>query len=238
VRPSILTIVICALAVAVAAGQSPAGSKAPRAGTAPPAASSAQSAAPVAPRPSPAPTPTPVNPGLALPPQITTKAQYSPTHLDFGTVQEGQSARRTLTVTPPAAGIVIVTVPKEDSFWVAEFRELGPLGGGNKNSPMGPMNTSIQRQLKTRTVYQPGQLAGDVQWNIGEGSAIQIDLVFQPKSNTLVASGPIYTAVWLKGPGPLKWSGWVRACGVFERKPSIVSDPGTGAPSGPTTCQF
>ncbi|HMF91085.1 MAG TPA: hypothetical protein VKL40_10595 [Candidatus Angelobacter sp.] len=236
-KRSISSVLALVFAVAVAAGQSPAGNKAPRAGAAP-ATNSSQSAAPAAPRPSPTPTPPLANPGLAQLP-ITTTAQYSPTHLDFGTVPEGQSARRTLTVTPPIGGIVIFSVPKDAWFWLAEYRELGPLGGGNKNSPMGPMNTSIQRQLKARNVYQAGQLTGDVQWNVGEGSAIQIDLVFQPKLNTLVPSGPTYTLVQLKGPGPMKaWSVSVRACGVFERKPSVVSDPGTGAPSGPKICQF
>lgn len=239
-RSLISSMLAFLVAVAVAAGQSPAGSKAPRAGS--PTAPTSPQAAPaaVAPRPVPSPTPTPpkLNPGLAQQP-ITTAAQYSPAHLDFGIVHEGQSARRTLTVTPPVGGIVIFSVPKDTSFWLAEFRELGPLGGGNKNSPMGPMNTSIQRQLKTRTVYQPGQLAGDVQWNVGAGSAIQLDLVFQPNPNTLLPSGPTYTALPLRGPGPIKaWSVWVRACGVFERKPPEVSGPGTGAPSGPTDCQF
>jgi len=104
---------------------------------------------------------------------------------------------------------------------------------------MGPMNTSIQRQLKSRTIYQPGPLNGDVQWNVGEGSVIQLDVVFQPKSNTLVASAPIYALVQLKGSGPIRaWSASVQACGVFQKKPPAVPDPGTGAPSGPKTCQF
>jgi hypothetical protein len=234
-KRSISYLLVLAYCAAAAAGQSPAGSKAPRAGTAP-AASSSQSAAPAAPRPSPAPTPPPVNPGLASAP-ITTTAQYSPRRLDFGAVLEGQSAKRTLTVTPPVAGAVTLSLPKDGWFWLAEYRELGPPGGGSKNPPMGPMNPSIQRQLKARTVYQAGQLAGDVQWNIGEGSAIQIDLVFQPKLNTLAASGPISILVQLKGPGPMKaWSVLVPACGVFEKKPPLIQGPGTGAPSSMQTC--
>jgi hypothetical protein len=239
-RRVISSVLVFLFAVAAALGQTPAGSKAPRAGSPTAASPSQASPAAVAPRPLPSPTPTPpkLNPGLA-PAPITTAAQYSPTHLDFGIVPEGRSARRTLTVTPPIGGIVIFTVPEGDWFWLAEFRELGPLGGGNKNSPMGPMNTSIQRQLKTRNVYQPGQLSGDVQWSVGQGSVIQIDLVFQPTSNTYAVSGPNYTAVELKGPGPMKaWSVYVRACGVFEAKHSRFPNPDNRAPQGSRDCQF
>ena len=240
-KRSISSVLALLFAVAAAVGQAPAGNKAPRAGTAP-ATSSSQSAAPVQPRPSPAPTPTPFNPGLAQLP-LNDTPHYSPARLDFGEVYQGHSAKRTLTLTPPIAGVVTFSALKDRLVWLAEYREMGPRGGGSKNSPMGPLNTSIQRQLKSRITYPVGQygqpISGDVQWNVSEGSEIQIDLVFQPavepySGKAVVGSGPKSVVVQLSGQGPRKpWSIGIPACGVFQAKPDWLGGPN---PSVGQTC--
>ena len=89
------------LAPALAAPQASAPSKAnPRATT---PATSPQTAAPaITPRTAPSPTPAPpkTNPGLA-PAAIADGPKYSPTQLDFGTIDYSASSKRTFSLTPP-----------------------------------------------------------------------------------------------------------------------------------------
>src|SRR5262249_60191540 len=179
-------------------------------------------------------SPRPVKPALAQLP-LNDTPRYSPARLDFGEVYQGHSAKRTLTLTPPRAGVVTFSALKDRVVWLAEYREMGPRGGGSKNSPMGPLNTSIQRQLKSRITYPVGQygqpISGDVQWNVSEGSEIQIDLVFQPAVEpysgvAVVGSGPISVVIQLSGQAPRKpWSICSPPCGVFQSKPSGFPSP-------------
>ena len=230
---ALINILIAAYATTLMA-QGAAAARAPRTGTAP--VGSQQTVTPAgAARPSPTPKQTLGNGGLAAQP-IVTAPQYSPKGLDFGAVQEGQSAKRTLTLTPATAGVITLSLPK-NCYWLAEYREMGPITGASKNSPMGPTKSSLQRQLKVRTTYLPGQAPGNVQWNVGEGSTIQIDLVFQPQPYSLAASGPIPISVLLSGTGPIRpWTVEVPACGIFQKKPALISPPTEGPRSGPQTC--
>lgn len=236
-RKSIASLLIVACLVAAAAAQSPAGTRSPRGTT--PAAGASQSAAPASPRPSPTPA-APFNRAMAQLP-LNDTPHYSPARLDFGTVLQGQSARRTLTLMPPISGIVTFSIAKDRVFWLAEYRELGPLTGGSKNSPGGLTGPSVQRQLKSRITYPVGQmLAGDVQWKVNEGSEIQIDLVFQPAVEPVsgvaaVGSGAQPRVFQFKGQGPTRpWSIAVPACGVFQAKaPPFPSPEG---PQLPQTC--
>src|SRR5215471_16997260 len=210
---------------ALAAGQTAAPSKAPRAGT-PPAASSPQTAAPaITPRTAPSPTPAPPkqNPGVA-PAPISMGPQYSPAQLDFGSLWDGESAKRTLSLTAPAAGQITLSFPGGGMFWLAEYREMGPVTGGSKNAPVNPTNiNTIQRQLRSRTTYQVGQpVSPFLQWNVSAGSEIQIDVVFLPithpkGTNGVVTPGQKSIIMGLSGPGVISpWSIHVPARGVFN----------------------
>jgi hypothetical protein len=187
--------------------------------------SSPQTAAPaITPRTAPSPTPTPpkVNPGVA-PAPISNSPQYSPAQLDFGSLWDGESAKRTLSLTAPAAGQVTLSFPGGGMFWLAEYREMGPVTGGSKNSPTSPRNNSFQRQLKTRTTYQVGTpVSPFLQWNVSVGSEIQIDVVFKPVSHPQGSTGVVEPGVksiimGLSGPGVIQpWSIHVPARGVFN----------------------
>jgi hypothetical protein len=131
--------------------------------------------------------------------------------------------------------VVTFSALKDQVVWLAEYREMGPLGGGSKNSPGGAIRNSIQRQLKSRITYPVGQfgqpISGDVQWNVSDGSEIRIDLVFQPavepySGKAVVGSGPKSVVVQLSGQGPRKpWSIGIPACGVFQAKPDWLTGP-------------
>jgi hypothetical protein len=206
----------------LAAPQASAPSKANPRATAP--GTSPQTAPPaITPRTAPSPTPAPpkLNPGVA-PGPISTGPQYSPAQLDFGSLWDGQSAKRTLSLTAPAAGQVTLSFPGGGMFWLAEYREMGPVTGGSKNPPMSPVN-SIQRQLKARTTYQVGQpVSPFLQWNVSAGSEVQIDVVFRPVSHPQGSVGVVDPGVksiimGLRGPGMVQpWEIHVPARGVFN----------------------
>jgi len=217
-----LAIVLLAYGLVAAAPQASAPSKVNPRATSP--AALPQTAAPaIAPRPVPSPTPTPpkLNPGVA-PAPISSGPQYSPSQLDFGSLWDGESAKRTLSLTTPAAGQITLSFPGGGLFWLAEYREMGPVTGGSKNPPMGPMN-SIQRQLKTRTTYQVGTpVSPFLQWNVSAGSEVQIDVVFRPVSHPQGSTGVVEPGVksiimGLSGPGVIQpWSIHVTARGTFN----------------------
>src|SRR5215471_8113880 len=158
------------------------------------------------PAPSPTPAPPKLNPGLA-PAPISMGPQYSPSQLDFGSLWDGQSAKRTLSLTAPSAGQITLSFPGGGMFWLAEYREMGPVTGGSKNPPTSPMNNSFQRQLKTRTTYQVGTpVSPFLQWNVSAGSEVQIDVVFRPLSHPngsvgVVEPGAKSIIIELSGPG-------------------------------------
>ena len=172
------------------------------------------------PAPSPTPAPPKLNPGVA-PAPISSGPQYSPAQLDFGSLWDGQSAKRTLSLTAPAAGQITLSFPGGGMFWLVEYREM--VTGGSKNSPTSPMNNSFQRQLKTRTTYQVGTpVSPFLQWNVSAGSEIQIDVVFKPVSHPQGSTGVVEPGVksiimGLSGPGVIQpWSIHVPARGVFN----------------------
>jgi hypothetical protein len=99
---------------------------------------------------------------------------------------------------------------------------MGPMTGGSKNPPLGPMN-SIQRQLKSRTTYHVGQPVKEyLQWNVGAGSEVQIDVVFRPVSHPQGSTGVVDPGVksiviGVSGPGLVRpWSIYVPARGIFN----------------------
>jgi len=217
-KRSISSALAFVFAVATVVGQSPAGSKAPRAGTAP-AASSSQSSAPVQPRPSPAPTPTPFNPGVA--PAPLNSPQYSPAQLDFGALWDGESAKRTLTLTPPMGGVVTVSFPGGGQFWLTEYRVFGPPRGGSKNTPTGQNVPVAQWVLKSRNTLPVGKSTPGYYPGIVEaGDQIQVDIVFQPVSHPKgIAFGPPEASIVIEiiGPGPTKsWAVKIPAHGAFN----------------------
>ena len=218
-----LAIVLLASGLVAAAPQASAPSKVNPRATSP--AALPQTAAPaIAPRPVPSPTPTPpkLNPGVA-PAPISSGPQYSPSQLDFGSLWDGESAKRTLSLTTPAAGQITLSFPGGGLFWLAEYREMGPVTGGSKNSPTSPMNNSFQRQLKTRATYQVGTpVSPFLQWNVSAGSEVQIDVVFRPLSHPngsvgVVEPGAKSIIMGLSGPGMVQpWSIHVPARGMFN----------------------
>jgi hypothetical protein len=213
-----LAMVLFACSLPAAAPQAPS-KVGQRATTAP------QTAAPAtAPRPVPSPSPTPpkVNPGVA-PAPISNGPQYSPAQLDYGSLWDGESAKRTLSLSAPEAGPITLSFPGGGLFWLAEVREMGPMTGGSKNAPMSPMNNTFQRQLKSRTTYQVGTpVPAFLQWNVSAGSEVQIDVVFKPLSHPQGTTGevaPGLKSIWmlLNGPGVSQpWSIKVLARGVFN----------------------
>jgi hypothetical protein len=223
-KTSVGKIILATLLLPLAAApQASAPSKAnPRAtnpGTSPQTAPPA-----ITPRTSPSPTPAPpkLNPGVA-PAPISNGPQYSPAQLDFGSLWDAESAKRTLSLTAPAAGQITLSFPGGGMFWLAEYREMGPVTGGSKNSPTSPMNNSFQRQLKTRATYQVGTpVSPFLQWNVSAGSEIQIDVVFKPVSHPQGSTGVVEPGVksiimGLSGPGMIQpWSIHVTARGTFN----------------------
>jgi hypothetical protein len=209
---------------ALAGGQTSAPSKASRSGqpTVPASPQSGASTAIAHPSPSPTPTPPKTNPALSQAP-IATGPQYSPSQLDFGALWDGQSAKRTLSLTAPAAGQITLSFPGGGMFWLAEYREMGPISGGSKNSATSAVNNSFQRHLKARTTYPVGTpVSPFLQWNVSAGSEIQIDVVFKPVSHPQGSTGVVEPGVksiimGLSGPGVLQpWSIHVPARGVFN----------------------
>jgi hypothetical protein len=156
------------------------------------------------------------------PAPISSGPQYSPAQLDFGSLWDGESAKRTFSLTTPAAGQITLAFPGGGEFWLSEYREMGPMTGGSKNPPFGPMN-SIQRQLKSRTSYPVGQPVKEyLQFNVSAGSEVQIDVVFKPVTHPQGSTGVVDPGVksiliGLSGPGLVRpWSVHVPARGVFN----------------------
>src|SRR5215472_14872811 len=124
--------------------------------------------------------------------------QHSPDQLDFGLVSVGASSLKTFTLTTNAAGNVSVTIPP-GPFRIAEFRELGALQGGSKNST-NPLNAGgFSPQVKSRITYRVGQ-SGPFQWSMAPNEQIQLDIVFAPKSQTI--TGVSSEVMNVNGPGP------------------------------------
>lgn len=61
---------------------------------------------------------------------VLTQPQYSPSHLDFGSLWDGQSACRTLSLTPPAAGTITLSIQGGNMFFLAEYREMASANWG------------------------------------------------------------------------------------------------------------
>ena len=230
----VISSVIFVFAVAAAIGQSPAGSKAPGAGS--PAAATSPQAAPAAaaPRPVPSPTPTPpkLNPGVA--PAPIGGPQYSPPQLDFGSLWEGESATRTVTLTPPMNGIVTVSFPGGGGFWLTEYRVFGP-PSGSKNDGIRQNGPISQWQLKSRSpVAVRKSIPGYYPQVVTAGDQIQVDFVFYPVSHpkgilpSSEAPGPKSIEIVIIGPGSTKfWSVKIPLHGVFNGpKTQSLSAPG------------
>jgi hypothetical protein len=140
---------------------------------------------------------TPVTPAVAAP--NTNTPQHAPDQLDFGTVPEGASAKRTFSLITNAPGYVTVNIPT-GPFRLVEFREMGP-ATGSKSFGAQPALPAV-RGVKSRIKYQEGQ-NGPYQWSMAPNTEIQIDIVFTPKP----PSGPGTAASKLTtlnatGPGP------------------------------------
>jgi hypothetical protein len=140
---------------------------------------------------------TPVTPAVAAP--ITNTPQHTPDLLDFGTVSEGSSTKRTFSLITNAPGYVTVNIPP-GPFHLAEFREMGPAPGG-KNFGAQPA-LPVAPGARSRIKYQEGQ-NGPYQWSMAPNTEMQIDIVFTPKP----ARGPEtavsqLTTLNATGPGP------------------------------------
>src|SRR5262249_44826884 len=102
----------------------------------------------------------PVTP--AVPAPITNTPQHAPDQLDFGTVSEGSSVKRTFSLITNAPGYVTVNIPP-GPFHLVEFREMVS-APGSKN--MGPQSTlPVAPVARSRIKYQEGQ-NGPYQWSM------------------------------------------------------------------------
>jgi hypothetical protein len=128
---------------------------------------------------------------------ISNTPQHAPDLLDFGTVSEGSSAKRTFSLITNAAGYVTVNIPP-GPFRLAEFREMGP-ATGSKNLGAQPAMPAVPG-ARSRMKYQEGQ-NGPYQWSMAPNTEMQIDIVFTPRPpsgpgtaasqlTTLNATGP------------------------------------------------
>src|SRR5215471_18920352 len=162
------------LAPALAAPQASAPSKAnPRATT---PATSPQTAAPaITPRTAPSPTPAPpkTNPGLA-PAAIADGPKYSPTQLDFGTIDYSASSKRTFSLTPPLAGDITLEFPA-GSFVAADLRRVPPINLGSK----GQSTRALVPPRKPVPISNNGQTE-TYKWNFAAGEEMQLDVLFAP----------------------------------------------------------
>jgi len=144
------------------------------------------------------PVPASAAPNASSSTAIFNAPQHSPDQLDFGLVSVGASSLKTFTLTTNAAGNVSVTIPP-GPFRIAEFRELGALQGGSKNST-NPLNAGgFSPQVKSRITYRVGQ-SGPFQWSMAPNEQIQLDIVFAPKSQTI--TGVSSEVMNVNGPGP------------------------------------
>jgi hypothetical protein len=133
-----------------------------------------------------------VAPAVAAP--ITNTPQHAPDLLDFGTVAEGSSAKRTFSLITNAPGYVTVNIPP-GPFHVAEFREMGPAPVNKGLGALPPM--PAVGGARSRIKYQESQ-NGPYQWSMAPNTEMQIDIVFAPKA----ANGPQSATLNATGPGP------------------------------------
>lgn len=161
----------------------------------------------------PAPTATPPPVVAAFKPPVPL---HSPDSLDFGAVFDGESSRRTFTLTANGKGYVTAEVP--DGPWrIAEYRQMAP-----GSTTAGSMAV---RNVKARIVDPPKPW----QWSLGEGDEIQIDLLFAPKFDLAkMTAGPKSATMRVTGPGPMgAWTLNVPLAGTFngiKLKPVFLAD--------------
>jgi len=144
--------------------------------------------------------------------------KYSPKQLDFGSLWDGESSRRTFSLTPPAPGTITLSFPGGGLFWLVEYREMGGAKVASKNPNIGAL-----KQVKASNTYQVGQpVPGYLQYTVSAGSEIQLDFVFQPVSQPkggtgTVAPGQKSVIVKLSGPGAITpWSVTIPLRGTFN----------------------
>jgi hypothetical protein len=157
-------------------------------------------------------TPTPRTPSLAGSSIVDVIDQpvHAPAQMDFGSIWNGQSARRTLSLTTNAAGYVTVQLP-QGPFRVAEFRELGGFAGSRALAQPGA------KAVKTRLTYAEGQ-NGPFQWSLAPNTAIEVDILFQPHFDLFtMGAGPKTATMKVTGPGPRgSWAFAVPLTGFFD----------------------
>jgi hypothetical protein len=161
------------------------------------------------------PTPTPPQkrgdrpaPGSASSPALTSSPispapifntpQHSPDQIDFGSVSDGASARKTFSLTTNGSGYVTVAI-SAGPFHLVEFREIGPAQGGSKN-PGGLSPAGGAGGVRSRIRYQENQ-AGPFQWSMAPNTEMQIDIIFTPRAER-GATGFKTATMSVTGPGP------------------------------------
>ena len=125
--------------------------------------------------------------------------QHSPDQLDFGTVQDGLSSKETFSLTTNASGYVTLSIPP-GPFRIAEFREMAPMQGANKNA-LGQAAAVAAGGVKSRIKYQEAQ-KGPYQWSMAPNAVMQVDLIFAPTVSGGSKVGPILSIMNVTGPGP------------------------------------
>ncbi len=150
--------------------------------------------------------------------------QHSPDQLDFGTVANGSTSRKTFSLTTLASGYVTLSLPA-GAFRVAEFREIAPLQGGSKNGGAHP--AADAGSIRSRIKYQQGQ-NGPFQWSMAPNMEIQVDLVFAPILKRGETPGPRSATMKVGGPGPRgNWSLAIPLTGVLSNLVVTPAPPAT-----------
>jgi len=174
----------------------------------------------------------PAPPASAL--SVVNLPLHSPDQLDFGTVQDGLSSKQTFSLTTNASGYVTLSIPP-GPFRIAEFREMAPMQGANKNA-LGQAAAVAAGGVKSRIKYQEAQ-KGPYQWSMASSAVMQLDLIFAPTVNGGSKVGPVLSTMNVTGPGPRgNWNLAIPLHGVLGNLVLTPAPPSPkqGGSSGPS----
>src|SRR5262249_29792675 len=153
----------------------------------------------VTPQPSPTPAPTPAAPQLPIKaaPALTGPT-YSPTQMDFGTIDFKASSRRTFLLTAPSSGEITVQIT-HSTFSAVELRRVPPPAQG-KNQPLRtPPTTPVPSSGGSNSLFLI------YTWNFAAGEQMQLDILFNPQAFQDSTPGPRTGSIVLTGPGIQAW---------------------------------
>src|SRR5215831_4805736 len=169
--------------------------------------------------PSPTPAPTPAAPQLPIKaaPALTGPT-YSPTQMDFGTIDFKASSRKTLLLTAPSTGEITVQITR-GTFSAVELRRVPPPAQG-KNQPLRTPPT-----IPVPSSGGSGSIFLIYTWNFVAGEQMQLDILFNPQAVQDSTPGPRSGSMGLTGPGLQPWLVAIPLRGAVAGLPAQVLQP-------------